>query len=107
MQALSLNNDNAAMDAILYYHDNPVAYAEEVENYVLDDWQKEALNNLVKYRFLAIRSGSGVGKTFILSLATKWFLFTRPNAKVPTTAPSGHQLFDVLWTEHYKQLEIA
>ena len=105
MQALSLNNDNAAMDAILYYHDNPVAYAEEVENYVLDDWQKEALNNLVKYRFLAIRSGSGVGKTFILSLATKWFLFTRPNAKVPTTAPSGHQLFDVLWTEHYKQLD--
>lgn len=102
---LDLNNAEAAKDIILYYHDNPVAYAEEVEDYVLDDWQKEALNNLVKHRFLAIRSGSGVGKTFLLSIASKWFLFTRPHAKVPSTAPSGHQLFDVLWTEHFKQLD--
>ncbi len=94
-----------AKDAVNYYHDNPVAYAEEIEKYTLDDWQKEALNELVEHHFLAIRSGSGVGKTFLLSLATKWFLFTRPRSKVPTTAPSGHQLFDVLWTEHFKQLD--
>ena len=98
-------NQELAKEAVNFYHDNPVAYAEEIEGYTLDDWQKEALNKLVEKHFLAIRSGSGVGKTFLMSIATKWFLFTRPKSKVPTTAPSGHQLFDVLWTEHFKQLD--
>lgn len=105
MPNLDQNNADAAKKIVRFYRDDPVAYAEEVEHYVLDDWQKEALNKLVEHRFLAIRSGSGVGKTFILSIACKWFLFTRPHAKVPTTAPSGHQLFDVLWTEHFKQMD--
>ena len=105
MSAQTEVNYELAKDAVNYYHDNPVAYAEEIEKYTLDDWQKEALEKLVEHHFLVIVSGSGVGKTFILSIASKWFLFTRPHAKVPTTAPSGHQLFDVLWTEHYKQLD--
>lgn len=92
------------IDAIQYYHDEPMAYAEEVEGVSLDEWQIEALENLVRYHFLAIRSGSGVGKTFLLGLATRWFLFTRPRAKVPTTAPSQHQLYDVLWAEHFKRI---
>ena len=99
-----MHENQAVIDAIQYYYNDPVAYAEEIEGVSLDPWQKEALNNLVEHHFLAIRSGSGVGKTFLMGLATRWFLFTRPGSKVPTTAPSQHQLHDVLWSEHFKRI---
>jgi len=97
-----MHENQAVIDAIQHYYNDPVAFAEEIVEVALDPWQMDALNNLVKYRFLAIRSGSGVGKTFLISLATIWFLFTRPYSKVPTTAPSQHQLYDVLWSQHFK-----
>ncbi len=90
------------MQAFQYYEEHPVAFVEEVIGAQLDPWQKEALENLQKYHFLAIRSGSGVGKTALFSLATQWFLATKPNCKIPTTAPSQHQLYDLLWSEHHK-----
>jgi len=92
------------IDTIQYYHDDLNAYAEEVEGVALDPWQKEAAKKLVSEHFIAIRSGSGVGKTFFLGLASRWFLFTRPRSKVPTTAPSQHQLHDILWSEHFKRI---
>ena len=90
------------INLINHYHDNPVDFVLEVMQTELDDWQRKALQNLAEHHFLAIRSGSGVGKTFLMSAATLWFLSTRPYAKVPSTAPSQHQLFDVLWAEHFK-----
>ncbi len=88
--------------AFQYYEDHPVEFCEEVLGVDLDSWQRDALNNLQEYHFLAIRSGSGVGKTCLMSLATIWFLATKPFSKVPTTAPSQHQLYDLLWSEHHK-----
>ena len=102
MEAVHENQE--VIDAIQHYYNDPVAYAEEIEGVILDPWQIKALEKLVEHRFLAIRSGSGVGKTFLMGIATRWFLFTRPNSKVPTTAPSQHQLFDVLWSEHFKRV---
>ena len=76
------------IDAILHYKDHPVAFVEEIVGAELDDLQKNILERLVEHHFIAIRSGSGIGKTFLLSMASLWFLFTRPKSKVPTTAPS-------------------
>lgn len=90
------------IEAFQYYEEHPVEFCEEVIGCQLDPWQKEALENLQKYHFLVIRSGSGVGKTALMSLATLWFLSTKPNCKIPTTAPSQHQLYDHLWSEHHK-----
>lgn len=86
-------------EALQYYEQNPVAYVEDLIGVGLDQWQAEALRLLVKYHFLAIRSGSGVGKTALLSFALLWFLGTKPYSKVPATAPSQHQLYDLLWAE--------
>ncbi len=48
---------------------------------------------------VAARSGHGTGKSTALAIAALWFLFTRKDALVPCTAPTAHQLQDVLWRE--------
>lgn len=95
-------NESLMFEAFQHYESHPVDFCQEVVGVQLDTWQIEALNNLQEYHFLAIRSGSGVGKTCLMSLATIWFLATKPNCKIPTTAPSQHQLYDLLWSEHHK-----
>lgn len=62
-------------------------------------WQEKALRALADNDRIAIRSGHGVGKSAYLSWVILWFLLTRYPAKVACTAPSGHQLEDVLWSE--------
>ncbi len=47
----------------------------------------------------AIASGHGIGKSTLLSWCALWFLATRENAKIPCTAPTAHQLEDILWGE--------
>ncbi len=95
-------DETSIYQAFQYYENHPVAFIEEVIGTQLDQWQKEAMENLQKHHFLAIRSGSGVGKTCLLSLITLWFISTKPYCKIPTTAPTQHQLYDLLWSEHHK-----
>jgi len=90
--------------ALRHWEQNPPAYVEEVIGATLDPWQRDAMMTLQRDRFVAIRSGSGVGKTAFLSFCTYWFLNTKPRSKVPSTAPSQHQLFDALWGEHFRWL---
>jgi hypothetical protein len=90
--------------ALRHWEQNPPAYFEEVIGVTPDPWQRKAALALQKERFVSIRSGSGVGKTALLSWLTYWFLNTKPRSKVPSTAPSQHQLFDVLWGEHFRWL---
>lgn len=47
----------------------------------------------------SIRSGHGTGKSAALAQLAIWFLLMRPNGLIPCTAPSAHQLEDVLWKE--------
>jgi hypothetical protein len=51
---------------------------------------------------VTIRSGHGVGKSSVAAMIVCWFLETHDYAKVPCTAPSAHQLRDVLWGELVK-----
>lgn len=91
-----------SLEAMSFYEDHPIDFCRDLIGVELDAWQKKAFDALVKDHFIAIRSGSGVGKTVFLSLATLWFISTKPRSKIPTTAPSKHQLEDLLWGEHHK-----
>ena len=67
---------------------------------VPEPWQQRVLEDLGQGRErLSIRSGHGVGKTALLSWIVLWFLSTHYPCKVACTAPSAHQLEDVLWPE--------
>ena len=48
---------------------------------------------------VAAASGHGIGKSTALAALALWFLATRKDAKIPCTAPTAHQLKDVLWHE--------
>jgi hypothetical protein len=97
--------NDLSVDAFDYYHDNPVEACKDLLNIELDAWQVKATNALFKDHFVAIRAGSGVGKSIWASAMSMLFLSTRPYSIIPTTAPSQHQLNDVLWGNHYKHIQ--
>lgn len=87
-----------------YVYD-PVAFVVDMFDVTPDDWQKKALKAMAEHNRLAIRSGHGVGKTTFLSWLILWFIATRPNPKIPCTAPTEAQLSDILWPEIAKWLD--
>lgn len=78
-------------------------FPDELENF--DDWQWDALWAISTDNRVAIRSGHGVGKTAFLAVVIIWFMITRGECKIPCTAPSGHQLEDILWPEISKWIK--
>lgn len=54
---------------------------------------------LAKKIGISIMSGKGTGKDTFAALAILWFMTCFPFPKIPCTAPSAHQLRDVLWSE--------
>lgn len=63
-------------------------------------WQQEEIGEaLIKEKNVCISAGGGIGKTAGVALLIFWFLSTHPFSRVPTTAPSGKLLNDILWSE--------
>lgn len=77
----------------------PALFAAEALGATPTDQQWLASQALVKHRRVTIRSGHGTGKTGFMAWCVLWFMLTRFPTKVPCTAPTGHQLSDVLWAE--------
>lgn len=50
-------------------------------------------------RLISIVSGHGIGKSATCTWVTLWFLYCYQGAQVPVTAPTTHQMHDVLWKE--------
>ena len=96
--------------AIEYYIDRPVEFVKDVIKAEPDEYQAKVLNDLAynekqkRATKISVRSGHGVGKSTIESWAILWFLVTRPFPKILCTAPTAHQLHDILWAEASKWL---
>jgi len=90
---------NDAINMYARYTYDPVLWAKEQIGFECADWQKTAWNDFIKHRFVAWSAGSGVGKSASLAVIVLFFLSTRPFCKIACTAPSQHQLYDVLWAE--------
>jgi hypothetical protein len=87
------------VDVILLWRNNPVRMIEDLFGIQPDKWQAEALQSLVVEDRVAIRSGHGVGKSALMAWAVLWWMLTHYPCKVACTAPTSHQLNDVLWGE--------
>ena len=81
------------------YAFNPELWAREVIGFEPDVWQAKAMQNFIDYRFLAISTGTGTGKTAFAAIMILFFLANRPFPKVACTAPSAGQLEGGLWAE--------
>lgn len=86
-------------DAILFYADEPIYFVEDIIKATPDQKQRDILRSLRDYSMTSVRSGHGIGKSAVEAWAVIWFLCTRPFPKIPCTAPTEHQLMDVLWAE--------
>ena len=96
-----------SQEAILYYSTHPVEYVEDVIKAKPDAEQAKILQSVADNTMTSVRSGHGVGKSAVEAWVAIWFLSTRPFPKIPCTAPTQHQLFDILWAEISKWLRNA
>ena len=74
-------------------------FVEDIIGAKPDADQADILNSLAENTMTSVRSGHGVGKSAVEAWAVIWFLLTRPFPKIPCTAPTAHQLNDILWAE--------
>ena len=87
------------VEALQYYIDRPVEFAEDILNVVPTKYQREVMNDVAKYPRVSVKSGHGVGKSALESWIIWWYISTRPYPKILCTAPTKHQLHDILWAE--------
>lgn len=86
-------------EAILYYADHPAEFVEDIIGVKPDKEQTKILKSVATNQMTSVRSGHGVGKSAVEAWVIIWFMLTRPFPKIPCTAPTQHQLFDILWAE--------
>ena len=87
-------------DHIALCYKSPIYFVRDMLGRKPTKQQEKVLNELAyPGSKIAIASGHGIGKSTLLSWCGLWFLATRDNAKIPCTAPTAHQLEDILWGE--------
>jgi phage terminase large subunit len=76
-------------------------------------WSKqvEILEAVRDHSRVAVRSCNGSGKTYIAAHVVLWWLMCHPDAIVITTAPTAHQVRNILWREirraHHDNAELV
>ena len=89
-------------DALEYsdrYINNYPLWCKEQIGFTPTDYQGDAAKSLLMDRFITIKSGTTTGKTAFDATIGLWFFVTRAESKVVMTAPTGHQLDDLLMAE--------
>lgn len=73
-------------------------WAKDKLGYHLWNKQVEIADAILKYKRVAVKSGHGVGKSFVASIIAAWWVDTRKDMDsiVVTTAPTQPQL-DIIW----------
>ncbi|MDD4986809.1 MAG: phage terminase large subunit, partial [Dehalococcoidales bacterium] len=86
-------------DGVRHYLHSPADFVRDILHADPTPQQVEILESVRSSTAIAARSGHGIGKTAVEAWIILWFITLHPFAKVPCTAPTGHQLEDILWPE--------
>lgn len=95
----------AIREAYKKWRKDPVAFAREAFGYKLTDHQLLVLKLVMDAadgtgpRKIAVKSGKGLGKSFISSLANLWWLLRHEGTLTVATAPTGRQVKEVWISE--------
>lgn len=95
-KAASRVNDDAKT---AQYYNDPVLWAEERAGLILWSKQKEILRSVAKHKRTAVKSCHSIGKTFISAVLAGWWVDTRLDSMVQSTAPTYDQVHAQLWEE--------
>ncbi len=79
--------------------DNPVSFIQAFFNERLWGYQKNIVNSVRDSKVTAVKSCNGIGKSYTAARVALWFLYSFPNSKIITTAPTFRQVEDILWRE--------
>lgn len=79
--------------------DDPVAFAQQTLAFTPWSKQIEVMHSVRDQDRTAVRACHGVGKTAVAAQIALWFLGTRPNSRVITTAPTWAQVERLLWVQ--------
>lgn len=81
------------------YRTDPVAWAEDKLGVILWSKQKEILRSIASNKRTAVKSSHSIGKTFVCAIASCWWIDTREDCAVQSTAPTYNQVHSLLWEE--------
>jgi len=84
---------------IQHLSNNPDRFIEKIFGDSLWEMQRDISRSLQDYKRVSIKSCHGSGKTWLAARIALQFLYSHPNSKVITTAPSFRQVTDILWRE--------
>ena len=100
MSSLTTAQRNKFRRLIKRWQKSPLQFVEEALKAEPTPQQREALIALAKPgAHVTIRSGHGTGKSTVFAWAILWHVICFDNSKCPVTAPTGHQLKDIIWAE--------
>lgn len=111
----AIKQDHKFADELAAYRVLRRAWRDDPERYVRErlglkpTWQQRKIFAAIADpgAKVSVRSGHGTGKSGALSGTVLWFMETRDYPKIPCTAPTAHQLRDVLWAELAKWIRAA
>lgn len=86
-----------ALELIQGYAKRPNDYIHDVYGWNLWSKQREIVDDIFKYRQVAVKTCNAIGKSQVAALIGHAFLDLLPGALVVTTAPTYRQVRDVLW----------
>lgn len=85
--------------AVEQYRENPELYASEVLKVKWWGRQTEIARSVASVKRTLVKTGHGIGKSFVAAGLVNWWYDTRPNSVVVSTAPTYRQVTAVLWRE--------
>lgn len=86
-------------EGIRFYRKKPVRFVTDIIGATPEPYQAEIMESVRDNPMTTVRSGHGTGKTALESWVILWYLMTHSYPKIPCTAPTQHQLNDILWAE--------
>ena len=86
---------------ILEFQKNPIEFFRFCWGDEIIIWDKldEICKSVVNNKRTIVRSGHGIGKSWLMGRLALWFLYCYYPSKVVSTAPTWHQVEKILWGE--------
>jgi hypothetical protein len=100
----NLLQDLQALDALWNprpnpYSNDPVAWVYGKAKQELWSKQREIFHSVRDHRYTAVKSCHGPGKSWTAAHVVAWWLSTKQDPFVVTSAPTSHQVRTILWRE--------
>jgi len=97
-----------AHNIVSFFRVNPLYYMKEVLGMkYLPPTLCDVVNHIATNKWTLVRSGHGIGKSYVFGAVVPWYLETHPNSLVYTTAPTNRQVSEILWKEIFKHRQNA